>query len=122
MNYINQLTKTMKLKYINQLTDNELGELYSAFIKKYCGFKVEQLDAFKGDTIVLEGSYYALDADNVETLFDDGFEINDYGVLSNDIGFGYNVELTKIMRKFMLNKFGKQYMEDCFWNDFGGED
>lgn len=112
----------MTMKYINQLTDYELGELYSAFIKKYCGFKIEQLDAFKGDyTIVLEGSYYALDADNAETLFDDGFEINDYGVLSNDIGFGYNVELTKIMRKFMLNKFGKQYMEDCFWSDFGDE-
>lgn len=112
----------MKLKYVNQLTNYELGELYSAFIKKYCGFKVEQLDALKGTfTIALEGSYYALDADNTETLFDDSFEISDYGVLSNDFGFGYNAGLTKILRKFMLNKFGKQYMEDCFWNEFGGE-
>ena len=112
----------MELKYINQLTDDELSELYAAFIKNYGGFMVEQLDAFKGDyTIVLEGSYYALDADDNKTLFDDGFELNDYGVLSNTIGFGYNVELTKIMRKLMLNKFGKQYMEDCFWNDCDGD-
>lgn len=111
----------MKLKYINQLTDDELGELYSEFIKQYCGFKIEQLDALKGDfTIILGGSYYALDADNNKTLFDDVFEINDYGVLSNDTGFGYNAELTKILRKLMLNGFGKRYMEDCFWNDFGG--
>lgn len=111
----------MKLKYINQLTDDELGELYSEFIKKYGGFQVEQLDTFGKYTIILEGSYYALDADNNKTLFDDSFEINDYGVLSNTVGFGYNAELTKILRKLMLNGFGKQYMEDCFWYDFGGE-
>lgn len=112
----------MKLKYANQLTDYELGELCHALFAKYCGFKIEQLVAFKDNyTIVLEILCYALDVDNNETLFHDGFELNDYGVLSNDIGFGYNVELTKIMRKFMLNKFGKSYMENCFWNDFGGD-
>lgn len=112
----------MKLKYANQLTENELGELYSEFIKKYCGFKVEQLDVIKDDyTIVLVGSYYALDVDNNEALFYDSFEINDYGEIDNLFGFGYDTELTKIMRKFMLNKFGKQYMEDCFWSDFGDE-
>lgn len=111
------------MKYINQLTDYELSELYSAFIKKYCGFKVEHLVALKDDyTIVLVGSYYVLDADNNETMFDDSFEINDYGELDNLFGFGYDAGLTKIMRKLMLNKFGKQYLEDCFWSDFGGED
>ena len=111
----------MKLKYANQLTEYELYELYSAFIENYGGFKVEPFGAFQGVfTIVLGGSYYALDADNNKTLFDGIFEINDYGVLSNDIGFGYNNELTKVLRKFMLNKFGKPYMKDCFWNDFGG--
>lgn len=110
----------MKLKYINQLTNDELGELYSTFIKNYGGFLVEQFNAFDGDfSIILGGSYYALNSDNNKTLFDDVFEINDYGVLSNTVGSDYNAELTKIMRKLMLNGFGKQYMEDCFWNDFG---
>lgn len=109
----------MKLKYANQLTDYELGELYSAFIKTYDGFKAEQLDALKGDfTIILGGSYYALDADNNKTLFYDVFEINDYGVLDCDFEYDYDIGLTKILREFMLNKFGKQYMEDCFWHDF----
>jgi hypothetical protein len=46
----------MTMKYVNQLTDDELGELYSEFIKQYCGFKIEQLDALKGDfTIILGG-------------------------------------------------------------------
>lgn len=113
----------MKLKYINQLTDDELGELYSAFVKKYCGFKAKHLVVLKNDyTIVLVGSYYVLDADNNETMLDDSFEINDYGESDYDFEYSYDTELTKIMRKFMLNKFGKQYMEDCFWNDFVGED
>lgn len=111
----------MKLKYINQLTDDELGELYSEFIKQYYGFKIEQLDALKGDfAIILEGSYYALDPDNNKTLSDDVFEINDYGVLDCDFEYDYDIGLTKILREFMLNRFGKQYMEDCFWHDFGG--
>ena len=113
----------MELKYANQLTGYELCELHSAFIENYGGFKVEPIGAIQGvSTINLNGCYYVLDDDNNETLFDDGFEINDYGVLSNTVGFGfgYNAGLTKILRKFMLNKFGKQYMEDCFWNDFGG--
>lgn len=116
----------MKMKYINQLTDDELKKLYAAFIKNYGEFEVKWLDVFKDyPTITLDGSYCALNADNAETLFA-YFEINDYGVFSNDNNdidwFGYDVELTKIMRKFMLNKFGKQYLEDCFWSDFGSED
>lgn len=116
----------MKLKYINQLTDDELGELYSEFIKKYGGFQVEQLDVQKDNfNITFDGSYYALDDDNVKTLFDGSFAINDYGVVDNDYDafdddfeYGYDVGVTKVLREFMLNKFGKQYMEDCFWHDF----
>ena len=111
----------MKLKYANQLTEYELGELCSAFIETYGGFKIEPIEAYVGAfTIDLSGCYYDLDDDKAETLLYDSFEINDYGVLDNTFGFGYNIELTKILRKFMLNKFGKPYMKDCFWYDFGG--
>ena len=116
----------MKLKYANQLTDYELGELYSAFIKTYDGFKAEQPDVHKDNfNITFDGSYYALDDDNVKTLFDDSLAINDYGVVDNDYDvfdydfeYSYDIGLTKILREFMLKKFGKQYMEDCFWHDF----
>ena len=118
----------MALKYINQLTDDELGVLYWAFIESYGGFQVEQPNVHKDNfNITFDGSYYTLDDDNVKTLFDGSFVINDYGVVDNDYDVfdydfenGYDVGLTKILRVFMLNKFGKQYMEDCFWNDFGG--
>lgn len=111
----------MKLKYVNQLSGYELCELYSAFIENYGGFKVEPIGAIQGVyTVDLNGFYHDLDDDNAETKLHEIFEINDYGVLDNTFGFGYNIELTKILRKFMLNKFGKPYMKDCFWNDFGG--
>lgn len=111
----------MKLKYVNQLNSYELGELYSVFMAQYCGFKVEHLDVIKSIyTITFKGSYYALDDDDNEILLEDSFEVNDYGVLSNAVGFGYVFYLTKFMRKFMFNKFGKPYMEDCFWNDCRG--
>lgn len=120
----------MKLKYANQLTENELDELYSAFIKSYGGFQAEQPDVHKDNfNITFDGSYYVLNDDNVKTLFDGSFTINDYGVVHNDYDafdddfeYGYDVGVTKVLREFMLNKFGKQYMKDCFWNDFGGED
>lgn len=112
----------MKLKYADQLTGYELCILYLTIIKQYGGFKSNPIRAYRKDfTIIFDSSYYVLDDDNAETLLDGNFEIDDYGVLSNDCKFGYNIELTKILREFMLNKFGKQYMEDCFWNDFGDE-
>ena len=112
----------MKLKYANQLTNYNFGELYSAFIKTYGDFKMKHAIIIKDSfTITLKGSYYAVDTDGDETIYNDSFELNDYGVFSDGFGlFDYNAELTKIFRKFMLNKFGKQYMEDCFWNDYGG--
>lgn len=112
----------MKLKYANQLTNYNFGELYSAFIKTYGDFKIKHAIIIKDNlTITLKGSYYAVDVDSDGTVYNDSFELNDYGVFSEGFElFDYNAELTKIFRKFMLNKFGKQYMEDCFWNDFGG--
>lgn len=109
----------MALKYANQLTGYEPCILYLTIIKQYGGFKSNPIRAYRKDsTIAFDSSYYVLDDDNAETLLNGRFEIDDYGVLSNTVGFGYNAELTKILRKFMLNKFGKQYMEDCFWHDF----
>lgn len=108
----------MKLKYANQLTGYELCELYLTIIKQYGGFESNPIHAYRNDfTITFDSSYYALDDDNAKTLLDGRFEIDDYGVLSSKFRFGYNVELTKVLRKFMLNKFGKQYVLDCFWND-----
>lgn len=114
----------MKLKYINQLTNSELVDLYSAFIKTYGDFKVKHVIIIKNSlTITLKGSYYAVDDNgNDYGVLNDSFELNDYGVLNNAFDFGYNGELTKIVRKRMLNKFEEPYMKDCFWNDFGGED
>ena len=112
----------MKMKYANQLTNSELGDLFSAFVKTYGDFKAKHVVIIKDSlTVVLKGSYYAVDDDNDETLYNDVFEINDYGELDNTFGFDYNGELTKIVRKLMLKKFGEPYMKDCFWNDFGDE-
>ncbi len=113
----------MKMKYANQLTNSELGDLYSAFIKTYGDFKVKHVIIIKESlTVILKGSYYAVDANgNDYGVLNDSFELNDYGELDNTFGFGYNGELTKIVRKLMLKKFGEPYMKDCFWNDFGGD-
>ena len=50
------------------------------------------------------------------------YELDDYTLNSSMGNYKQEVKLTRILRSFMLNKFGMQYVEDCFWIAFDGDE
>lgn len=90
------------MNYINQLTKDDIRELFIVLTGVGKTFDITLEDDLLCGKNHRTNTSYLIDLDD---YYVDG-----------------SAKATKKYRKFMLNKFGKQYMEDCFWNDFGGED
>lgn len=112
----------MKLKYINQLTDAELKELFIKFAQSHCGLFVNEYSRGMNtnDFIHLNG-LCSLDADSplryafpIEWAFND-YDVYVYNEQSHDYVVVYSFE--DDYRKYMRSKFEDQYARDCFWYD-----
>ena len=97
------------MKYANKLTDVELKYLYARRLKTVPN-RIDNFQFYQssGDRwIELSGDYRTSDF-----LLQYVIYIDDYTVYDE---FRIYIEATRMYRQFMLNKFGRQYQDDCFW-------
>lgn len=112
------------MKYVNQLTDNELTELYKSFMSPNEKFVELSIGRYDDDKIWLEG-YIRIPVDeyeysaNDEYADDDGYceieesyPITDYNAES----FFSNENVSKQLREFLYKKFGAKYAEDYLFD------
>lgn len=106
------------MKYLSQLSHDEIKNLFVT-LNKGVG---------KTYTVTLEDSIDFRGNPSMELVGQSpkggfvSYELDDYTINSSMGNYKQEVKLTRILRSFMLNKFGNQYVEDCFWSDFGSED
>ena len=109
----------MELKYANQLTDEELKELYQLFLceeDKIISLNIRRYD----DEILLEGRIQFpeyekeyLDVNPDATIVtDDDYALSDYEVKV----YHHSGSCSEIYRKYMLEKFGVEYAVDYLLN------
>lgn len=110
----------MKLKYANQLTENELKDLLLWFTQVQHG-AVELDDYFRckhfDNLIYLEGMCNLSVNEKMQQLFPIELALDDYHAYSvhgNNLEAAYDFE--DEYQKFMRAKFGKQYTIDWFKN------
>lgn len=106
------------MKYLSQLNHDEIKDLFVA-LNKGVG---------KTYTVALEDSIDFRGNPSMELIGQSpkggfvSYELDDYTLNSSMGNYKQEVKLTRILRSFMLNKFGKQYLEDCFWVAFDGDE
>lgn len=103
------------MKYANQLTDNELKDLYILFTDSDA--KINELNITRDDkSIGLEG-YIEIpeweedrlkEDPNAVVIIDDDYEITDYDVTV----YHHSGDCTLEYRKWMYQKFGDAYARD----------
>lgn len=103
------------MKYANQLTDEELRELYLLFTDK--GAKINELNITKDEySIGLEGYIEVPEWDEeilkenpkATVIMDDDYELVDYDVKV----YHHSGDVTKEYREYMYKKFGNDYAKD----------
>lgn len=107
------------MKYANQLSEEELKELYLLFTDE--GAVINELSITKNDySIALEG-YIEVPEWEEEILkenpgatvvLDDDYELSDYRVKV----YHHSGDVTKIYREYMFKKFGSEYAKDYLLN------
>lgn len=110
------------MKYINQLTDDELKKLFVCLIKDF--YEVDKIDDDCQITrdpyfITIRGNFDRGIIKDVECPAPFTLELDDFNVYSS---YKLNWVMEKHYRKHMVWKFGKQYALDCFWDGLGGKD
>lgn len=106
------------MKYLSQLNNDEIKDLFVA-LNKGVG---------KTYTVTLEDSIDFRGISSMELVGQSpkggfvSYELDDYTLNSSMGNYKQEVKLTRILRSFMLDKFGKQYIEDCFWNNLESDD
>lgn len=105
----------MLMKYANQLTEEELKELYLLFtdtdakINKLNITKDNNSISFEGYIEVPEWDEEILKEDpNATIIMDDDYELNDYNVKV----YHHSGNVTNDYRKWMYKKFGNEYAKD----------
>lgn len=103
------------MKYSNQLTEEELKELYLIFTDS--GAKINELNITKDEnSIALEGYIEVPEWDEemlkenpeATVIMDDDYELDDYNVKV----YHHSGSVTKDYRKWMYTKFGNDYAKD----------
>lgn len=112
----------MTLRYINQLTEDELKELFTEFVQNHSDLIVKNYfhSTNTARFIYLKGSCDS--GDNtplrysvpIEMAFDD-YDVYVYNEHSNNYEVAYAYE--NEYHSYMRSKFGDQYSHDCFWHD-----
>ena len=109
----------MSLKYVNQLSDGQLKEIYQSFLCE--DDKIVYLDISRyDDEICLDGKIeipefeedYLKTNSHATLVVDNDYALSDYNVKI----YHHSGNLNKIYRKYMLEKFGTGYALDFLFN------
>ena len=101
------------MKYVSQLTDEELTEIYKSFMcdeDKFVDLSITRFD----DEIVLEG-HIRIPEEDKEYADEDGYcEIEeDYSITDYQAkAFYHDENMSKRLREFLYKKFGIKYAEE----------
>jgi hypothetical protein len=99
------------MKYVTQLSDEELTEIYKMFMGEGADFVSLDITRFD-DSISLDGYIKIPDdeeeAENGMIEVEDNYEITDYNVKV----YCHSGYVTKEFREFMYKKFGDEYAKD----------
>lgn len=112
----------MTLRYINQLTEDELKELFTKFVESQSDLDVKNYfhSTNTARFIYLKGlctpgtNTPLIYSVPIEMAFDD-YDVYVYNEHSSnyEVAYAYEVEY----RNHLRSKFGDQYSRDCFWYD-----
>lgn len=104
----------MCLEYVNQLTDEQLKEIYKLYLND--GEKILALDIHReDDRITLRGK---IEISHLNALPDEKIIIdNDYCLEVNIYHHRHCEKNTSIYRKYMFETFGMSYALDFLFND-----
>lgn len=118
------------MEYVNQLTDNELEDMFVYLAKKYYG-----ADSFYSDCYIFRqpwttvgGNFGTVKANrNFNTgnynEIDDSIlielDFDDFNVFPGENAYELNWDMTQEYRKYMFSKYGNQYAIDCFLDEYG---
>ena len=116
------------MKYVNQLTDNELKDLFVSLVKKYYGADDYYNDCYvlRNPWVTVRGTFGKVtakrDFDKVNLygangLFTIGLDFDDFQVYPGENAYELNWDMTQEYRKYMFAKYGNQYAIDGFLND-----
>lgn len=99
------------MKYVNQLTDEELTDLYKSFLGKDDEF-VDLTITKDENSIALEG-HIRIPDDEEESIdrmieIEEDYEITDYNIKA----FHHSGNMTKQFRNYMYKKFKNKYAKD----------
>lgn len=117
------------MKYVNQLTDKELKDMFVYLVKKYY-----EADNFYDDCYIFRQPWTTVGG-NFGTLktkrgfdTDRSNEVNnpilieldfdDFNVSPGENAYELNWGMTQKYRKYMFNKYGNQYAIDCFLDEY----
>lgn len=109
----------MELKYVNQLSDEQLKEIYQLFLCE--DERIVYLDISRyDDEIYLEGKIeipeseeeYLAENPDATIIVDNDYALSDYDVSI----YHHSGNLTPVYRKYMLEKFGTDYAVDYLIN------
>ena len=109
----------MSLKYVNQLSDGQLYEIYQSFLCE--DDKIIYLDISRyDDEICLDGKIeipefegeYLKTNPHATLIVDNDYSLSDYNVKI----YHHSGNLNEIYRKYMLKTFGTEYALDFLFN------
>lgn len=107
------------MKYINQLTDDELKDLFLRLTQNYYGiididdrFRCERNDSL----IFFKGVHSSHIIRGIRCFSPVSLALDDYNVYDMNCGLADGTFI-KAYRRYMFARFGEQYAIDCFRND-----
>ena len=114
------------MKYANQLTEDELKELFLKFVQSCYGLVVKATFPSKTTKqfVRIKGLCNSCDKTVLEYSVDIEWYLNDYDVYvynSQDDSYEIVYSFESEYRKYMRSKFEEQYACDCFWHEFDGD-
>ena len=118
------------MEYVNQLTDNELEDMFVYLVKKYYG-----ADNFYNDCYIFRQPWTTVGGNfgtvktrrNFSTSNSNGIDnpilieldFDDFNVSPGENAYELNWAMTQEYRKYMFDNYGNQYAIDCFLDEYG---
>ncbi len=108
------------MKYVNQLTDDELKDLFIEVAEECLGSNILEDNCFvqrNYDSVAIKGLINTVVIGGVRLPYPISFELDEFHVYIINKNAELNWTMTRCYRKHMGVKFGRDYAVDCFWDD-----
>lgn len=109
------------MKYINQLTDDEIKELFIEVAEECLGSTIFEDNCFvqrNYDTIAVKGLINIVKIGDKKLPYPINFVLDDFHVHIVNKEIVVNWTMTRCYRKHMGSRCGNQYILDAFWKDY----